>query len=503
MIAATGRFGASWRFALTVSLALLPQACTRISPVRATPSPEAACERFFHDLDRLTHEAGVSDGGAAHVAGAPYLRADRFLASFSGAGFSPEAYAGWLERLRMLDQQRRAGEIANLGIDGIGRGPASPFPGLSTREVVRECGQRLVQRDLGRRERRDDLSRQVAVPDAYVGWQRAAGVYPLTRLVLAEGVARLHREQRRSFLRPPEQLPRKGALLRYGPGPSASLTDREVRELLRVSSRNALQIPEPDPSALERLYEAFAPVWDVETATPADRIGSLQYGPGERIEVDGDAPTVYRFHSRTRFRGVPLLQLNYLIWFPERTASGPLDLYAGRLDGLIWRVTLSAEGQALAYDTIHPCGCYYLIFPGLGYRVVQPEDGTEPVVSPYPLPPPKPGQRLAVRLSAGNHFVQAVYPVAEAVSGIAYRWRDAAELSSLPDRGGRHRSAFDPDGIVAGTGRLERFLLWPSGIVSPGAMRQPGTYAIAMLGRRHFDDADLFDRLLRPLEVAR
>lgn len=52
---------------------------------------------------------------------------------------------------------------------------------------------------------------------------------------------------------------------------------------------------------------------------------------------------------------------------------------------------------------------------------------------------------------------------------------------------------------AVGTIRLERFLLSPSGIASPGAMRQPATHAIAMPGRRHFDDARLFDGLLRPL----
>jgi hypothetical protein len=30
-------------------------------------------------------------------------------------------------------------------------------------------------------------------------------------------------------------------------------------------------------------------------------------------------------------------------------------------------------------------------------------------------------------------------------------------------------------------------------------MRRIGTHAIALVGRRHFDDADLLDSLLRPL----
>ena len=53
---------------------------------------------------------------------------------------------------------------------------------------------------------------------------------------------------------------------------------------------------------------------------------------------------------------------------------------------------------------------------------------------------------------------------------------------------------FGTDGIIAGTERLERFLLWPTGIANPGAMRQWGTHATAFVGRRHFDDPDLLDR---------
>jgi hypothetical protein len=34
-------------------------------------------------------------------------------------------------------------------------------------------------------------------------------------------------------------------------------------------------------------------------------------------------------------------------------------------------------------------------------------------------------------------------------------------------------------------------LEWPTGVSSPGAMRERGRQAIAFVGRRHFDDADL------------
>ena len=61
----------------------------------------------------------------------------------------------------------------------------------------------------------------------------------------------------------------------------------------------------------------------------------------------------------------------------------------------------------------------------------------------------------------------------------------------LPD--GNFQSLFGQDGLIKSSQRNERFLLWPMGIPSPGAMRQWGHHATAFVGRRHFDDARLFE----------
>ena len=67
---------------------------------------------------------------------------------------------------------------------------------------------------------------------------------------------------------------------------------------------------------------------------------------------------------------------------------------------------------------------------------------------------------------------------------------------------GQRRSLFDPDGVVRGTERAERFLFWPMGIANAGAMRQWGRHATAFIGRRHFDDADLIERRFDLIEPA-
>ena len=73
----------------------------------------------------------------------------------------------------------------------------------------------------------------------------------------------------------------------------------------------------------------------------------------------------------------------------------------------------------------------------------------------------------------------------------------------MPAADGELRSLFDSDGLVAGSERAERWLLWPTGVPSPGAMRERGRHAIAFVGRRHFDDADLLDRLFEPAKEER
>jgi hypothetical protein len=69
------------------------------------------------------------------------------------------------------------------------------------------------------------------------------------------------------------------------------------------------------------------------------------------------------------------------------------------------------------------------------------------------------------------------------------------ELYGLPILPGGYRSLFDAEGLVPASVRAERWLFWPMGIASPGAMRAPGTHAIAFVGRRHFDAPDLLMQL--------
>ena len=84
---------------------------------------------------------------------------------------------------------------------------------------------------------------------------------------------------------------------------------------------------------------------------------------------------------------------------------------------------------------------------------------------------------------------------AEVASSVADMARRADTIFlSLPGEKEVRAVCLGPDGLVAGTERTERWLFWPMGIESAGAMRQWGRHATAFVGRRHFDDHDLVER---------
>jgi hypothetical protein len=109
-----------------------------------------------------------------------------------------------------------------------------------------------------------------------------------------------------------------------------------------------------------------------------------------------------------------------------------------------------------------------------------------------------------LRLATASHYLVATSVVEQQgiePKGRGYRFADDSSLRSLQLAHGGRRSLFRGDGIIAGTERLEGLVLWPSGINSPGAMRQWGHHATAFVDRRHFDDPDLFEGIFGRLEL--
>ncbi|MEQ8516315.1 MAG: hypothetical protein RIC38_11975 [Chromatocurvus sp.] len=451
-------------------------------------------------MDRWVGESGAARSFPHRIKGFPYLRSTRVLASFRNELGSEARASAWLASLSAADSLARQTELAQM--PKVEQTQLIQFAAETARQAgltggpgpdatLDECRALLVSRDRADGERLEQLRRAVVPDDEYSLLQRIAGLYPLTSLGVRAGVARWHDEVRQTFSTSGEPVSVDAELRSYAPEPWRGGT------VHTPVARDALDIPRPDVAQLEALYRQHAPVWQVDTAGAADIPGTPQWQRGEdRPGVNAGEPVVYRYMSITRFRGRPRLQLNYLVWFDARPARGPLDMLAGRLDGVIWRVTLGESGKPLVYDSVHACGCYHLLFP-VGDVVLRPAALRlpEPPLVPVTLEPPQSRTRVHLRLSAGAHYLEGVIHDVPDPASARYRLAHREALYRTPVVGDGQRSLFREDGLVEGTGRAERWFLWPTGVRSPGAMRERGRRATAFIGQRHFDDAFLFDEL--------
>ena len=479
--------------ALALALALAVGCATAPAPFRehlASDAPQVRdCAEWYRALDGRVAAAGVRDAQEVPVRGFPYLRASRLLAALRARAAGDEAALQALaDRMLALDLEARRHEIRNL-----------PGPAHATREALertQHCGRLLRELDLAKPELRRELLARAQVPDDYRTAQRILGFYALTRLAFAEGVQRHEREVRDAFRRE-LQVAAGASLLRYAPPPGAPLPRSRVALILAHAAGNPLGIPEPGESELEELLAAYAPSFEIVVKGDYDRFGALRWLRGDQgttLAVDGGQLTVYAHPAWTLYRDRVLLQLVYTIWFPERPPASAGDILAGKLDGVTWRVTLAPDGEPLVYDAIHACGCYHLFFPTARAQARPTPDGPEEwLFAPQSLPRIAEGERPLLRIASGTHYIERVTLVQGSDSLARYELRPYSDLRSL-FRFTTRASAFGPDGLVPGSERAERLRYWPMGIASAGAMRQWGRQATAFIGRRHFDDADLFEK---------
>jgi len=466
----------------------------------ATPQVRE-CAEWFRMLDARVDAAGVGDAQDARVAGFPYLRANRLLASLRPAAEASEpALLALAGRMQALDLAGRQYEIMNLPEEPAGdtRSAADAAGPRLALDRTQRCGRLLSEIDLAQPESQQALLQRAVVPDDYRMAYRVLGLYPITRIALAQGVRRVEEETQRSFLAE-LAVPSGATLLRLAPPPAEALPRARAGEMLERAAANPLGIPQLDGAQLQEFLAAYAPSFEIEGRADYDRIGAL-YWSGNRTApaVDGRQQVVYAHPSWTRYGDRVLLQLVYTVWFSERPPQSAGDILAGELDGVTWRVTLAPDGEPLLYDSIHPCGCYHLFFPTPRARALPAPEGLEEwMFAPQSLPRVADGEHPLVRIATGTHFIERVMIVRGGDDAARYELRPYGDLRSLSRPGGGRASVFAKDGLVRGSERPERLLLWPSGIVSAGAMRQWGRQATAFVGRRHFDDADLLETRFR------
>jgi hypothetical protein len=492
--------------------ALLLAGCATVDPFAQPPMREhlaradgvGDCARLLQELDRQVQASGARDAQQTLLPGFPYLRADRLDASLAGSADDDTRWRLWRARLAANDRRARLHEFRNAT---VAAGPLHAAAGIDA------CRNVLLDAD-DAPPARAALRAAAVVPDDYSAALRALGLYPLTKLAFAAGIRNWHDATRAVFALPLAQLPVQGTLRRYAPAPDAARGLPAAPDRWRAPggpvapiTRDGLGVPQVE--SLAALLQRHAPLIEVDETGAHDRIGRLAWSAGQ-VRVDpAEPPVAYVRLATGALGGVLRPQLVYTFWFPARPRDHALDLLGGELDALIWRVTLDDAGRALVYDSIHACGCYHQFFATDAVRVRAAPPAAqgrfdEGLFMPQPpLPAAGPDQRVVLRVAARTHYLQRVRLTDEQAARadaepppLVYRLHDEDALRSLPaaDAGHPSRSAYDEQGMIAGTERLERFLFWPMGIASAGQMRQWGRHATAFVGRRHFDDPALLDR---------
>ena len=175
---------------LLLALASLTLAgCAALDPYAQAPVAQRLqrddalgdCARLFRANDALIDAAGTRDALAPRVAGFPYLRVDRALATLADAADAgPSLARQWYAALALLDDDSRRIELGNAGSDDV----AVVAP-------LAVCRRLLARAD---QEEAASLREAAQVPDDYSSAMRAWGLYPLTRHAFAAGIRHWQRE---------------------------------------------------------------------------------------------------------------------------------------------------------------------------------------------------------------------------------------------------------------------------------------------------------------------
>lgn len=399
--------------------------------------------------------------------------------------------------MRALDLRAREKEVDNLPEDRLLSLQAVETTSPDRREVsgrVEFCSEKLFNREKTSEGFDSLLAARVDVPDEYSLFRRAIGLYPL--MVIPVAIVNHHAEVKTEswFGRSLDQLPVLGRLETYAPREDRALTEEEMNGILEDSRKNALGIPLPDEDRGRRLARSLAPTIVQDVAAPYDQIGQAVWR-GNRIGIDPERPTVYYYLSHAFLRGEPILQINYVTWYSERAGETPPSIEKGHLDGWTYRVSLDHRGRVFMVDVMSNCGCYQLFAPARERieRIISSPFKPDPFV-PQWLPAPVPGNRIAIRVSSGWHRAERLLPASDIHDPVLYDLVPYDRLKALPGGAKGTESIFDSRGMVKGSDRVERFILFSMGIPNIGSMREKGHHAIALIGRTHFDDPYLFER---------
>lgn len=455
------------------------------------------CREFLTRLDDVIREFGVRDASSIPICGFPYLRANRFLAELKKSLKDEEQKAEWIRWMEQTDLLAREKEINNLPDKAIFSLEFADEKRPDREWLyaqVKSCSSKLLKHDQAQSDFYTTLYSLVHVRGEYSCFLRTVGLYPIVAIPVALLTESSRKKIRKRFGTDLKDLPVDGNLRSFVPGEEEFLSESEIQEIIEKSKRNPLGVPLPGSDEEKRLVRSLAPVFVQDVAASYDRLGRIVW-KGDRVDIDPEKPTVYYYTSHAFLKGKPILQINYVIWYSERAGKRSPSIELGHLDGLTARVSLDAQGKVFMVDVVNDCGCYHFFAPERERvnRILPRCLRFDAFVGQW-LPSIPYGERLGIRINSGWHQVQRLISVKDLSDTIPYTLIPYDVLEALPHEDGRRESIFDSKGIVKGSERVERIILFSMGVPSVGSMRQRGHHAIELIGKDHFDNPYLFDK---------
>ena len=487
----------SWRGAFVAMGCLLLTACSSVpEPTSYYPEHLHHCTQELINFKNQVKQENVTDAQYMWLEKYPHLAFDRFSLSLVDTLSEPQNRAKWLEYTTQKATEQRSVEFSNLS--------SSQF----NLDRLDDCAQKLSsfsQADQIFWQRL--LETPPDFPSDYQLWQKIVGVYPIAKIFAQSSI---NAEKQRLLQGMKEE--HDNPIIQYVPSPHSHSSDplefaQELKKWLEPENLNTGKMTPPihwpllNSTQTKQLLHHFAPSWQVETLSQDDNIGHVTLNKSAKPIIDTTSPTMYSYLSYTRFYGEILVQLNYNVWFPRRSAKSHFDPYAGDFDAVLVRLTLNRNGDPYILDSIHSCGCYHMVFnldPSLTFSELPPDP--EPPLTLTAFPDKKP-LAPTITLSAKEHMITQVswLPV---VNAKPITFAPYHQLKRLPvhkeNTDNKTKSLFDSNGMLMASARAERWFLWPFGVPSPGTMRITGHHATAFIGERHFDDAFIFEPFFVP-----
>jgi hypothetical protein len=399
--------------------------------------------------------------------------------------------------MQLLDLAARKAEVQNLPeahvqqlINEFGLGPGRK----NLMAKVMADSNKLLAHD-GRQANFYDVL-DVAVQDTseYSTLMRVFGLYPLAAIPVAIVTLRVNDEIAEWHRLPEDERPALGVLTAYGPADGIEFSDSEVRQIIERSRQNPLGIPLPSADDQNKLLAMFAPLIFQEEVADYDKLGAVVWDD-QKVSVDIQRPLMYVYFSHAYLSKVPILQINYVIWYSERSGANSPRIERGNLDGLAMRVSLDEQGRPFMVDVMNNCGCYHFYAPRKQkVERILPSPMAIDAFVPTWLPDEYPRQRLAIRVMSGWHQVVHLGSSRIPSDYRPYQFIRYDHLEKLPTADARSESIFNSSGIAKNTERVESDIFIPMGVPQVGRMRQRGHHAVKFVGRAHFDDPHLFDK---------